>query len=62
MEVMMRTPGSQFPMWGGAGPRFSEAGPRSVEFIQQGQYKVRSLFSRDSPRSVVYSAGTVRGP
>jgi hypothetical protein len=30
MEVLMRAPGSQFPMWGGAGPRFSEAGPRSV--------------------------------
>jgi hypothetical protein len=30
MEVMVRNPSSQFPMWGGAGPRFSDAGPRSV--------------------------------
>jgi hypothetical protein len=34
MEVLMRAPGSQFPMWGGAGPRFSEAGPRSVYSFQ----------------------------
>jgi hypothetical protein len=34
MEVLMRAPGSQFPMWGGAGPRFSEAGPRSVHSFQ----------------------------
>jgi hypothetical protein len=34
MEVLMRAPGSQFPMWGGAGPRFSEVGPRSVYSFQ----------------------------